>query len=179
MGRNLMILAVAILTGLLIFWLASPYLLPAPKPNSFLPAAGNNDTTPSSSTEKQPAADHAGVLNSAAPLSAPRFQSQRTTNDLESKRADYYDFLRRQCADLIADARPADDDSAVLLLYAAKDEPNVVPQMLSRAVQPCAYKYGFRHTRFYVPNPPGSVERYRFEAEANADENGAWHVFLH
>ncbi len=178
MGRNLLIFVVAVATGLLIFWMASPFLLPIPKPNAPLPDTARIDPS-DPHPEKQILSDGSGDLNSSSPLPAPRSVNQRAADDLVAKRADYCHFLLQKCADLIADAHPADDDPAVLLLYAAKDAPNIVQQILSQTVQPYAYKYGFRHIRFYVPNGPASIEKYRFEAEANADENAVWHVFLH
>ena len=37
--------------------------------------------------------------------------------------------------------------------------------------------YGFRHIRFFVVNGPGTVERYRLDAEANAGGHGNWQTF--
>ncbi len=73
--------------------------------------------------------------------------------------------------------RSAEDDPATLELYAARDDPQLVSQWLAQIVQPDAYRYGFRHVRFFLPGSPDGVERYRLDSEASLDDQGLWHAF--
>src|SRR5262249_17878154 len=110
-------------------------------------------------------------------LAPPRTPEQRANDDLEAKRAPYYRWVREQAAGLVSDVRPADDDGSALVIYTTSDTPDIVSTLASDVIAPAAFQYGFRHVRFFVPNPPGSVSQYRYDAESNADPDGSWHTF--
>ncbi|HLV81021.1 MAG TPA: hypothetical protein VKT32_12105 [Chthonomonadaceae bacterium] len=155
-GRALILFAVALASGTLVFWLASPRSRSSAGVAPGAGASSNADT---------------------ASIPAPLTPEQKEHNAIEAQRAPFYGRLRGQLGDLVAAARPADEDQATLLLYAQHDDEHAVDELLAQAVQPDAYRYGFRHVRFYLPNPPGSLDKYHLAAEASADDNGAWQAF--
>lgn len=163
MGRGLVLIAVAVGTGLLIFWLAGPRYL-SPGGAASHPLAPTDATAPPSGTGE-------------TAIAPPRTPEQKEHDALEAKRAPFYSQLRQDLDALLTDVGPAADDQATLVLYAQKGDDQTVDDLLVQAVQPQAYKYGFRHVRFYLPNPPGEIEKYRFAAEADADDSSVWHTF--
>ncbi|HZT40772.1 MAG TPA: hypothetical protein VFA07_01215 [Chthonomonadaceae bacterium] len=164
LGRALILLAVALGSGLLVFWLAAP---------RFLPSSGAS----AASSRGSSGADSTSSNGASASIPAPLTAEQKQHNAIEAQRAPFYGRLRGQLGDLVSDARPAADDQATLLLYAQHGDEHAVDDLLAQAVQPDAFRYGFRHVRFYLPNPPGNLDKYRFAAEANADDNGVWQAF--
>ncbi len=164
MGRALILLAVAIVTGWLVYsWMAPRFL------------ASDSKVTVSAPTSESPPAEGA-----AAPLPAlapPRTPEQQTRDTLEAQRAPFYNQIRQRFGPQLADVRPDPEDGADLDLYAANDDPQLLPQLLSQTIQPDAIRYGFRHVRFFVPNPPDEAERYRLDAEVTSDDQGNWQTF--
>jgi hypothetical protein len=126
-----------------------------------------------------PAADASATpSNSGADLVAPVSASEQAHIDLESKRAPYYDWIRKQAGGDIADVAAAEDDGASLVLYLARDDGSTVPDLVQQVVAPYARHYGFLHARLFLPNAPGNVEQYRLYAEADMKSGNQWITFL-
>ena len=179
MGKTLGLLLIVIASGLLIYWIVGPVLLPTA---SQLPSQTASPTHVPAVTGSPEVADPgSGAPNATvsplAPLAPPRTPQQQATDELEARRAPYYEWIRRVAGDRVSDVTVADDDRATLVLTARADTPDMVTSLAHDVVYPYAFQYGFRHVRFYVPNAPGSVERYRFDAEANCDKANHWNVF--
>lgn len=175
MGRSIGLFLVAVAAGLLVYWLAAPHFLAPPQPS----LSGNQSApTPLSTQPSASNAPQSTGVGSSPPISAPLTPQQQAADTLEAKRAPYYDWARSQAGNTISDLRPADDDGAVLQIYVAQDDPQLVMPLIQSIVTPYAYHYGFRHVRIFLPNPTDASERYRLYAEANADDDGTWHTFL-
>ncbi len=182
MGRLLMLIVVAGCTCALVLWLIAPRLFPtnsATAPNASTQGTATPlnsqpstiNSIPPSTLNSQPS-----TLPNIAPVQTPE---QKAINDYEAQRAPFYDILRRQCGDIVVEGRPALEDRSILVLYATRRDATIVTDLLTRVVNPYAYAYGFRHVRFYLPNPRGSIEHYQLAAEANSDGNGHWQAFQH
>ena len=194
MGRLLMLIVVAGCTCALVLWLIAPRLLTnnsaAPTTNTSAQGTGNREqgtaTTASSPQPGRPPAGKDTTLSSPVPstsnlpnLAPMQTSEQKVISDYEAQRAPFYDILHRQCGDIVVEGRPALEDRSILVLYATRRDATIVTELLTRVVNPYAYAYGFRHVRFYLPNPRGSVEHYQLAAEANSDGNGHWQAFQH
>jgi len=187
MGRTLGLVLIVVASGLLIYWFVVPLFVAPPTPPA--QTAMKVSTPPTDSpnaastiTRALPSSPaESGQNASAAPagpaLAAPRTSEQREQDDVEAKRAPYYRWLREQAGDRVTDVRLADDDRATLVLYTSIDNPQIVPSLVRDVILPDAYRFGFRHVRFFVPNPAGSVSQYRFDAESDADADGNWTTF--
>lgn len=184
MGRTLMALVIAVCTCLLVLRFAAPRLLSPGSASSSAAStssapgtvsASRSSTSPSSSL---PPITATGTPGGSGPnLAPPQTPEQKALADYETQRAALYAFLREKCSSLIVDGRPALDDGSILSLYTTRNDDRIVTDILAQVVTPNVYGYGFRHVRFYLPNPPGSVERYHLAAETNADEGGNWQAF--
>jgi hypothetical protein len=182
MGKALGLLLIVVASGLLVYLFIAPLLTPTPsKPGSAaVPVPVSAAETPAQpTTAPAPAADSHTVPTPSGDvaLPPPRSPEQRAADDLETKRAPYYRWMREQAPDRVADVRPADDDAATLVIYTTYDNPDVAPSLTRDVVAPAAFRYGFRHVRYFAPNTPGSVSQYRFDAEATVDANGDWNTF--
>jgi hypothetical protein len=190
MGRALGLLLIVVASGLFIYYFVMPLFVasaartapPAPPPATSPSPQVNpvSETTKATVSSAPPLARGAQDATAPAPdgaLAAPRTSEQRAQDDLEAQRAPYYRWLREQAGNRLAEVALADDDRATLILYASVDSPDIVTSLMSDVILPAAYRYGFRHVRFYLPNPPGSVSQYRFDAESTADADGNWHTF--
>ena len=183
MGRMLMLIVIAGSTCALVLWLVAPRLLPSGNSPAASAPAYSGQTAPSSpqppraeymaSSTQHPAPS---LLPNLAPVQTPE---QNAVKEYEAQRTPFYDLLRRQCGDLVVEGRPAQEDRSILVLYATRHDGSIVTDLLARVVNPYAYAYGFRHVRFYLPNPRGSVEHYQLAAEASSDGNGRWQAFQH
>jgi hypothetical protein len=176
-GKALILLGVAIGAGLLVYWLAGPHGTAPPGGSSQTAVAATPSARGASATDTASSTGHAAPSNLSTPIEPPRSPEQREREERERRRADYYAQLRREAGNALLAIRPSDDDPATLELYAGQDDPQNIAPLLNTALHANAYFYGFRHIRYYAPNPPQEVERYRLEAEANADPNGDWHTF--
>jgi hypothetical protein len=93
------------------------------------------------------------------------------------RRRPLYGRLHQDLGAELAAVRASDDDGATLDLYAARDAPGNTLALMARTLQANVAYYGFRHIRFYAPNPAGAIEKFRLDAEANADSAGNWQTF--
>jgi hypothetical protein len=184
MGKAFGIFLIAVASGLLIYWAVAPLLLPSaahPASNPVIPVpAGSPDPTAQPASTTIPTAPNSPApLPAPAPgeMEAPRTPEQKEVDAREAKRRAYYEWVKRTAADRVSDVTPATDDAATLVLYTRYDSPDLAATLANDVILPYAYGYGFRHVRYFVPNPPGSVERYRYDAESNADADGSWHTF--
>lgn len=184
MGRALLVIVIAACTCLLVLWLAAPHPLspaaPAPPGCAPSPVPVNSATAVTSSNALPPITaigvpgNGSAALPNIAPLVSPE---QKAMEEYEAQRAPFYAYLRDKCASLVTDGRPSQEDRSLLVLYTARNDAAIVTDILTQIVTPYAYSYGFRHVRFYLPNPPGSVERYRLAAEAQAASPNNWQAF--
>ncbi len=184
MGRALLVIIIAGCTCLLILWLVAPRLLSPASPalpgsapssvpvNAASPVASANTLPPITATGVP--GNGSAALPSIAPLVSPE---QKAMEEYEAQRAPFYNYLRDKCAGLVTDGRPSQEDRSLLVLYTARNDSTIVTDILTQIVTPYAYSYGFRHVRFYLPNPPGGVERYRLAAEAQAASPSNWQAF--
>ncbi len=196
MGRMLMLIVVAGSTCALVLWLIAPRLFPSsnsPAPTAPVQGTGNREQGTEEKTEdrRQKAEDAQSTIGNrqsavenpstrALPNLAPvQTPEQKAVNDYEAQRAPFYTLLRQQCGDIVIEGRPALEDRSILVLYATRRDNTIITDLLTRVVNPYAYAYGFRHVRFYLPNPRGSIEHYQLAAEANSDGNGHWQAFQH
>lgn len=178
LGQAVVFLVVFVGVAALLYKIAAPHVLPPVTSNSsdsVSPPAVSNPVTPPS-----PSAAVASVAPTAPPsgrIAAPRSAAQRESDDIEARRAPYYQWLRTNYGDVLAAEQPNSSDTATLDLYTRRADPSLTLWLVAHAVQPYADQYGFNHVRFFAPNPPTEVERYRFAAEASPDRDGQWHAF--
>ncbi len=184
MGRALLVVVIAVCTCLLILWLAAPRLLSPGSPalpgsapslspvNSAAPLASSNTLPPI--TARGALGSGGAALPNSAPLVSP---GQKAMEDYEAQRAPFYAYLHDKCPGLVIDGRPSQEDRSLLVLYTARNDATIVTDILTQIVTPYGYSYGFRHIRFYLPNPLGGVERYRLAAEAQAASPNNWQAF--
>jgi len=175
-GKTLILLGVAIGMGLLVYWLAAPRTsVPAPA----APPARTSDTPASPAASPNDAAQPVKPRDTAGggPIAPPLTAEEKEHETLESRRAPLYGKLHKDLGAALKAVRPSDDDAATLDLYAAQDAPGNTIMLLNMALQTNVAYYGFRHIRFFAPNPPGAIELYRLDAEASADNAGNWQTF--
>ena len=110
-------------------------------------------------------------------IAPPQTASQREADDIEVRRAPYYRWLHSKFGDVLSAQQSSSADAATLDLYTTQADPSLVLSLLGQAGQPYADQYGFNHVRFFMPNAPGSVERYRFAAEASPSADRRWKAF--
>jgi hypothetical protein len=164
MGRALVLLIVAVATGLLVYRWAAPRYLP-PENRAVVTTA--------------PAAPQVPESGAAAPaIAAPRSPEQQAQDSLEAQRAPFYKPFRQAYGPLLTEARPDPEDAATLDLYAAGADSQTVSRLLAQPVPSDVYRYGFRRLRYYLPNAPDDAERYRLGAESTRDDQGVWRTFL-
>ncbi len=169
--QTLILLLIALVSGLLLYLFAAPHFLASPltPPSpSVPPSAGVSPSAPAS---------EAVPTLSGGPIAPPRNSQQREAESIEARRAPYYRWLREKFGDVLADEQPNPSDAATLDLTTSRYDVRFPLYLVAQAVQPYADQYGFDHVRIFQPNPAGSVERYRFDSEASPDRNGAWHTF--
>jgi len=180
MGKILGLLLIAIASALLIYWIVVPSLVPTL--NRQMPQA----SAPAGVPGQSPASSLPGIPQSNIPaaepsaqtsLAPPRTPEQQAVDDLEAKRKPYYDWVWHTAGGLVAEVAPADDDRSTLVIYTRQDTPDIVTTLARDVVFPYAFQYGFRHIRFFIPNPPDMVERYRFDSEANRGDDNKWNLF--
>jgi hypothetical protein len=171
-GQTVVFLLVFCAAALLLYLAAAPHLLPpATSPTApVLPPTA--DTEPPVN-----GAPSAAPTLPTAPIAPPRTAAQRAADDIEVRRAPYYRWLHTKFGEILAAQQAGASDSATLDLYTTRADPSLVLSLLGQAVQPYADRYGFNHVRFFMPNPPGNVERYRFAAEASPGADGSWKAF--
>lgn len=167
MGRAIALALVAVGVALLVYWLAAPK--PAPVP------AIRSNPSPAVAPADPPSA-HAPT-DTSAPIDPPKSSAQREYESRESRRNALYARIRQEGGAYLTDATPDPDDPATLDLYTAQDNDALVDSFLNLIVRLDAYHYGFRHVRFFLPNPSGTAERFRMAAEAQPDASGAWQAF--
>ncbi len=185
--KFMLMVLVTTLTCMVVLW-ALPRLLTPPN----TPTPGSVANPPTATSSSGSANNSAGGTSSLPPITAtgmpdsnglpnlapPKTDEQRAIEDYERQRAPFYTFLRDRCGKLVIEGKPALDDRSVLTLYCTRTDNAIITDILKQIVQPYAYSYGFRHIRFYLPNPQGSVERYHLAAEANWDEQTrTWQAF--
>lgn len=178
MGKALILAMVAIGVGLLVYWLAAPHLTAPAK----TPSMEKSTPVPASTAMSPVNAESAGIrkptpASSSVPIAPPRTPQQKESDETEARRAEFYDRLRRDAGNAFVTFRPAEEDAATLDIKAGQDDPANINPLINLVLRDNAYFYGFRHIRFYAPNPPQMVERYRLAAEANADAQGNWQTF--
>jgi hypothetical protein len=181
LGKALILLAVAVGVGLLVYWLAAPRNAVsgvAPHSKASVGPGGSTtvpgDTTPVPGSASDPAKPRD---TSSGPIAPPLTAQEKERESLESRRAPLYRKLHQDLGDALKAVRPCDDDAATLDLYAAQDAPGNTIMLLNMALQTNVAYYGFRHIRFFAPNRPGAIELYRLDAEASADSSGNWQTF--
>lgn len=189
MGKVSALILTALGVGLLVYWLFAPRFTPLNPHSSSAPTQGTKQAgtqvpetgrAEHSTTDLQrptPQRLDASSPQSRQSIEPPRSPQQREQDDLEAKRGPFYAALHQNGETLLAAFQPASDDPATLELYAVQNNNQTALQLLSLASRADAFHYGFRHIRIFLPNPPESVERYRLEAEATPDANGAWQAF--
>jgi hypothetical protein len=173
LAKAFVLAVVALLAGLLVYWLAGSHGA-APGRAVAPPASGTGLSSPGAppgaSSSAPPAVD-------TGPIAPPRTEQEKEHDALEQRRAPLYGRLHQSLGAALTAVQPSDDDPATLDLYAAQDLPGNTLSLLSLALQANVSYYGFRHIRFFAPNPPQSLERYRLDAEANSDGAGNWQTF--
>jgi hypothetical protein len=174
-GKALVLVGVALAVGLLVYWLASGRTV-APRTT---PSKVNGGATDSTGTARDtPAArDLPARPAEGGPIEPPKSAEEKERESLESRRLPLYARLREDLRGSLAAVRPSDDDAATLDLYAAQDAPGNTIAVLNLALRDNVSYYGFRHIRFFAPNPGDSIERYRLDAEANTNGDGNWQTF--
>jgi hypothetical protein len=172
LGQALVFLLVFVGVGLGCYFLLAPHVVP--------PASGPNAPVPPPAAESMPAPTSAtgtSPVLPAARIAPPRSATQREADDIEARRAPDSQWLRSKFGDTLAGEQSSSSDQATLDLYTNRSDSTLVLTLLGQAVQPYADQYGFNHVRFFMPNPTGSVEQYRFAAEASPSPDGSWKAF--
>ncbi len=169
-AQSLVLLIIALVSGLLLYRAAAPRLLPP------IPVAEPSASLPPSSARHETATASVPVLPDA-PIAPPKSTQQHEAQSIETRRRPYYRWLREKFGDVLEDERPSSGDSATLDLTTSRYDPQLVLYLVAHAVQPNADQFGFDHVRIFQPNPPGSLERVKFDSEASPDGNGIWHAF--
>ena len=173
LGQTFVFLLVFVGVGLLCYYLAAPHVLPpASGPGASVPPPA-----PETTTLPTPSPNSASPALPTTRISPPRSATQREADDIEARRAPYYQWLHATFGDVLTAQQSSSSDQATLDLYTNRSDSTLVLSLLSRAVQPYADRYGFNHVRFFMPNPAGSVEHYRFAAEASPASSGTWNAF--
>jgi hypothetical protein len=176
-GKALILIGVAVGMGLLVYWLAAPRR-PAPastKQTALTPGAPPAPT--STETAVQTVEPARPPDSEAGPITPPKSEQEKERESLESRRAPLYARLHQDLGAGLKAVRPSDDDAATLDLYSTQDAPGNTIALLNLALHTNVAYYGFRHIRFFAPNPPGSIELYRLDAEASVDSAGNWQTF--
>jgi hypothetical protein len=171
LGQTVVLLCVFVGTALLLYFVAAPHFLPpAVAPTTPVLPPVSEVHSPDVIDPGSPAFPH-------GPIAAPRSAPQREADDLEARRAPYYRWLHTKFGDALSAQQASSADAATLDLYTTRSDSSLVLFLLGQAVQPYADRYGFNHVRFFQPNPPGEIERYRFDAEASPSSDGSWKAF--
>lgn len=176
MGRVFLMIAVALAVGALVYWSltqhgTAPTHLPPPVPGS--PASGSTTTSPIA----EASAPTSTVSTPDTALDPPRTPLQKEREALEQKRVVFYNAVQHNSNGLLRTSRAADDDQGTLEMFGGRPVSQDALSLLNVAFRLNAYRYGFRHMRFFAPNPPGEAERFHLEAEANSDNTGNWNTF--
>ncbi len=173
MGKAAVLAVVAIAVGLLVYLLARP---PAATPERMrVPASSPESPNPVSAPGVDGGAPGSPVTT--GPIAPPRTDQEKERDSIESRRTTLYGRLHQDLGAAVVAIRPSDDDGSTLDLYAANDMPGNTLVLLNLAVRANVSYYGFRHIRFFVPNPPRSIEQFHLDAEASADSAGNWQTF--
>ncbi|MCW3054667.1 MAG: hypothetical protein JWN14_3837 [Chthonomonadales bacterium] len=177
LGQTFVFLLVFVGVGLLCFYLAAPHILPPTSgQGTSVPPPAPDPTTAPSPTAPTFTPSSAPTLPTTR-IAPPRSATQRESDDIEARRAPYYQWLHSTFGDVLTAQQASSSDQATLDLYTSRSDSTLVLSLLGRAIQPYADRYGFNHVRFFMPNPAGSVERYRFAAEASPASDGTWNAF--
>jgi hypothetical protein len=175
MGRAFLVLIVAIGTALVVFWLLAPRLLSsreadaAPRETRTADASDSSTSSSDSSTSSR-----SGSTDST--ITPPLNPEDREYEAVEKQRAPFYTWVRQNFAAVTA-IRPDPGDQATLQIYIAQNDPQIVTALVHDVVAPYGKRYGFRRARFFLPNPPGNVDRYRLDSESTPDSGGVWNTF--
>lgn len=169
LGQTVVFLFVFVAVALLCLFVAAPHVRPSN------PAVSASAPLPSVSEPANPFNTSPALPDAA--ISVPRTASQREADGIEARRAPYYRWLRAKFGDVLSAQQAGSADAATLDLTMNRADPSLVLALLGQAVQPYAARYGFSHVRFFQPNPPGDLERYRFAAEAAPGPDGSWRAF--
>jgi hypothetical protein len=175
MGRALLVVIVAIGTAFGVFWVLAPRLLSShdgdTKPREAQATEIGSDSTRSSDT-----GGHARSSSSDPAITPPLNPEDREYEDVEKQRAPFYSWVRQNFT-YVAALRPSPEDQSTLEIYTRQDDARMSTALVHDIVAPYAKKYGFRRARFYLPNPPGNVDRYRLDSESTPDSGGVWNTF--
>jgi hypothetical protein len=178
MSRAILLALVTLASGLLLYLLLAPRFV-TPTPIMGSPVTTPNAQHPTPDT-RHPDPSNAPTpnanINASPGVETPRTGQQRETDDREARRGVFYRWIRENLSGQLVGWQPDPHDPATLELYTLRDNPQEISQLLATVVQPHAYHYGFNHVKFYLPNPPGGVDHYRLDAEAQYD-NGVWQLF--
>lgn len=110
------------------------------------------------------------------PIEAPLSRQEEIRQEFSEKRMPFYRRLRERYPDLIQHFGVTDSlDTLDLVVSKADDQ--TIQSILADAIGPDARQYGFRKVRFYVANPPGSIDPLNLVAESSHDDAGRWNTF--
>ena len=111
------------------------------------------------------------------PINAPLTREEEIRQEFSRKRLPFYKFLRDNYSELIKNFAVTESVDT-LDLEVTKSDSETLANIISNAVSPTAKQYGFRKVRFYVPNPPNSVQPVTLVAESTYDDAGRWNTFM-
>jgi len=170
--KVLIIAAVAVAVGLLVYWSARRHpIAPTGRPPS--DSASRSGSAPSAIPSELQRPDQ----SDNGPIQPPRTDAEKERDALESRRAPLYARLHQDLGQSLLAVRPSDDDATTLDLYPAVDSQGSATAFLPVVLRANVAFYGFRHIRFFAANPAQSIERYRLDAEASSDASGNWNTF--
>jgi hypothetical protein len=176
MGKAVLFILVAMLSGALVYSIIAPRLLGSPN----APVAAQTTAAPSrapvASAPPTPAPDAPPAESNHDPIPAPRTDAQKERESLEERRGVLYGRIRSEFSEYLTAYQPAPDDAAILELYASQSDLRLVDYLFQHIVVPDAYRFGFRKARLFLPNLTGIGQRFEHAAEATADESGRWQL---
>jgi hypothetical protein len=111
------------------------------------------------------------------PLNAPQTKEEQVREEFARKRLPFYKFLRDNYSAVIRNFAITESIDT-LDLEVTKSDSDTLSNIISNAVSPTAKEYGFRKVRFYVANPPNSVQPVTLVAESTYDDAGRWNTFM-
>ena len=116
------------------------------------------------------------TLEPVAPPSEPITKPAPT--DPETLRQALYSQIFTAYGDYIEELRPSTHDKTVLEIRASRDDGSFFTPLANTLLQSNGKACAFQSATLLLPNPAGSVDRYRLAAEASADPQGRWNVFI-
>ena len=180
----LVFVIVAVGTCALVLWAVSkrPAQPPAnSQPSAVTPASTEkigvkpSDAPTSGKAPEQPVVSQSP--SESTPIAPPRTEQQKEQDNVESRRTAFYRQSREQAGDEIESMRPKEEERSTLDVTRSEANPKNLLPLIDLLVRTGAYRNGFRHIRIFAPNPAGTLDRVRLEAEANANEDGNWFTF--